>query len=84
MNNKLSVFGSAFKYGQTKDGVQLAPSVLSKMGLSKKLSNLGNKVKHFGSLYPKDKDNNLRTVGLLSLTWGQTEQSFVGSTIRLN
>ncbi len=60
----LSIFGSAFRYGQPKLGVEKAPALMSKFGVAKQLRSDGNKVKHWGTNYPKIKDTTERTVGL--------------------
>ena len=62
--NKLTIFGSAFRFGQLKDGVQKAPGVMSKAGISEKLINVGNKVRHYGMIYPDMRETPERTVGL--------------------
>jgi arginase len=64
LNNKLTIFGSAFKYGQPYDGVELTPAIMSAMGLAKNLVMAGNKVRHYGMMYPKIKETTLRTTGL--------------------
>lgn len=62
--NKVTVFGSAFKFGQPKDGVQKAPGVMSKAGISGDLIKVGNKVRHYGMIYPDMRETPERTVGL--------------------
>lgn len=62
--NKITVFGSAFRFGQPKDGVQKAPGVISKAGISGQLINVGNKVRHYGMIYPELRDTIDRMVGL--------------------
>ena len=64
MSNKLTIFGSAFKYGQAIDGVQKAPSLISSLGISNKLITLGNKVRHYGIIHPELRDTPGRTLGL--------------------
>ena len=63
LTNKLTIFGSSFKFGQMKDGVQKAPSEMSELGIASKLISLGNNVRHYGMIYPKRKDTTNRTVG---------------------
>ncbi len=63
LTNKLTIFGSAFRYGQQKAGVELAPSLMSTLGISRNLIKEGNKVKHFGMNYPLLKESVERTVG---------------------
>jgi arginase len=62
--NKLTIFGSAFRFGQLKDGVQKAPGVMSKAGISGNLINVGNKVRHYGMIYPELRETVDRMLGV--------------------
>jgi len=54
--NNVTIFGSAFKYGQKKDGVERAPIVMDNAGLVDRLTKAGNTVKYFGPVYPERED----------------------------